>query len=67
MFIELSKEQIEALKKQNMLKQISRWETIEKAKTYYSNTDGIYTAYIEEKRKLRSAYSTPVKVYLITK
>lgn len=66
MFIQLSKNQIESLKKQNMAKQISRWETIEKAKSFYSNINGVYTAYIEEKNQLRSAYSTPVKVFLLS-
>lgn len=66
MYVQLSKNEIESLKEQNMAKQISRWETIEKAKLFYSKIDGVYTAFIEEKKELKSAFSTPVKVFMLS-
>lgn len=66
MFIHLTKKEIESLVKQGNAKKISRWETIEKAETYYSNLEGVYTAYTEDIKRLRSALSTPVKVFLLS-
>ena len=65
MLINLSITELEILKKQNLATPVSRWESREKAEAYYSKVEGIYVAYKEDVTKLKSAYSTPVRIYLI--
>lgn len=65
MFICLSLKELNLLKEQNLAIPISRWENKEKAKSYYSKVEGIYAAYEEDVTKLKSAYSTPVRIYFI--
>jgi len=67
MFINLSITELDLLKGKNCVIPISRWENIEKAKSFYSSIDGEYAAYEEDIMKLRSAYSTPIRIYLIKK
>lgn len=67
MFIYLSVKEIKNLESKKLAEQISRWETLEKAKAYYSGIDGIYTGYKENKNEINSAYSTPVKIFFIKK
>lgn len=55
MFIEMKKEDI--LKAE----QISKWDTVEKAKEFYEKQKGVYTAFLEENPTY--AVSTPVTVY----
>lgn len=57
--------EIKFLEQKKMAIHISLWDNIEKAEKFYSNLDGIYTAYNEEKRNLMSAFSTPVKIYKV--
>lgn len=65
MYIKMSNTELNLLKEHNLVIPISRWETKEKAEAYYSKRDGSYTAYKEDVKKLKSAYSTPFRVYLI--
>ncbi|PLR98238.1 hypothetical protein [Bacillus sp. T33-2] len=67
MFIKLSLTELDLLKEHNLALPISRWETPEKAEAYYSSMDGDYIVYEEDVKKLRSAYSTPFRVYMIKK
>lgn len=67
MFINLSITELDLLKEKNCVIPISRWENIEKAKSFYSRIDGNYSACEEDVMKLRSAYSTPIRIYLIKK
>ncbi|WP_041964237.1 MULTISPECIES: hypothetical protein [Bacillaceae] len=67
MYIRTSITELNLLKEQNLVIPISRWETREKAEAYYSRIDGNYTAYEEDVTKLKSAYSTPFRVYMIKK
>lgn len=60
MYVKLQVDDIKLLRDQNMARQISRWESIEKAKSYYSNEDGLFTAFEEEESFIKSALSTPV-------
>lgn len=65
MFINLSKTKIALLKKNKVAVQISRWDSIEKAEAYYSKMNGIYTAYKEDVNNLKTAFSTPVIVFML--
>ncbi|MDQ0049231.1 hypothetical protein J2T18_003532 [Paenibacillus polymyxa] len=67
MFIQLSRNEIKELESMNLAKQISRWDCIEKAASFYDNSNGIYTGYQESLKELFSAYSTPVVIYRIKK
>lgn len=67
MFINLSISELFLLKELNLATPVSRWENIEKANAFYSKLDGNFAACEEEINKLRTAYSTPVRVYLIKK
>lgn len=65
MFTNISILELETLKENKSVTPISRWETFEKAATYYSKIEGNYTAQVEDLKNMKSAYSTPVRVYLI--
>lgn len=65
MFISLSDKDFHLLMEQNLVTPVSRWENKEKAKSYYSSAEGIYVAFEENMSKLKSAYSTPVRIYFI--
>lgn len=67
MFVQLSNLELEFMIEKNLAIPISRWETIEKARAFYSKMDGKYTGNVEDKKNLLSAYSTPVRVYMIKK
>lgn len=49
MFIKMPVNEIKFLEQKKMAIHISLWDNIEKAEKFYSNLDGIYTAYNEEK------------------
>jgi hypothetical protein len=65
MLKKLSYTEIVILKEANFFLPISRWETFEKAEAYYSKIDGDYVAFEEDISNLKSAYSTPVRVYMV--
>jgi hypothetical protein len=67
MFIQLSETEIKELEMNNLAQPISRWETIEKAKVFYSSVDGIFTGYKIKLQDLKTAYSTPVLVFKLNK
>ena len=67
MYLKLSKEQLLKLEKEGNATFISLWNTIEKASTFYSTKDGLYSAYIEKDKNLTTAYATPVRVFKIHK
>lgn len=65
MFIQLTVEEIKDLKSKKLIQQISRWQTLDKARSFYSTIDGVFTGYKENIKELESAYSTPVVVFKI--
>jgi hypothetical protein len=65
MIKELSKKKFKFLVEHNLLIPISRWETFDKAEVFYSRLDGNYFAYKENVIDLITAYSTPVRIYMI--
>ncbi len=67
MFIHLSETEIKELEMNNLAQPISRWETLDKAKAYYSNVEGIFTGYKIKHQDLKTAYSTPILVYKLNK
>ncbi|WP_091222007.1 hypothetical protein [Paenibacillus sp. BC26] len=67
MFIQLTETEIKGLEVKNLAQPISRWETIEKAKAYYSNVEGIFSGYKIKLSDLKTAYSTPILVFKLNK
>ncbi|OMF67727.1 hypothetical protein BK141_02680 [Paenibacillus sp. FSL R5-0765] len=67
MFVQLSKTEIKNLETQRLAQQISRWESFEKARAYYSNDEGIFTAYKMNLYDMKTAYSTPIVVFKLKK
>ncbi len=67
MFVQLSKSEIKDLEEQKIAQQISRWESLDKAVSYYTDIKGIFTAYKLNFYDMQSAYSTPIVVLKLKK
>jgi hypothetical protein len=67
MFIQLTRYEIHELLNNKLAQPVSRWETLDKARTFYEEIEGIFTGYKANPSELKSAYSTPVIVYKINK
>lgn len=67
MFFILTMNEIKELQSKQLAQQISRWESLDKADSYYSKIEGSFTGYKMNLQDLKSAYSTPVVVFKINK